>query len=197
MCHFITGTLLAQDRSPAISAIAKSSSVALNPYQNHSLSQYLRPDEESFLTTTSHCDCGTALGIQRKIDASNLRRSVAHQKKRKSLEKRGWTNTKIQRWENQTQRDNLKSERSVEDRLNLYMPDASRWHEFIEDCIFKAEVSFCGLLLHWYRMSPETENIIIQKELDIDLQLLTRGSLLNIEEDVLYRFVKTSKCNTA
>ena len=77
------------------------------------------------------------------------------------------------------------------------MPDASRWHEFIEDCIFKAEVSFCGLLLHWYRMSPETENIIIQKELDIDLQLLTRGFLLNIEEDVLYRFVKTSKCNTA
>ena len=197
MCHYISATFSTNDRSPLVDSIAYEYSVGLKPYTNSTLSQHLFPDEQLYLTTTSHSDCGTALGIRKKLDSVNSRSSAAHQKKLESIQKLGWTETKIRRWKEQQIKSELKIHRSSSDQLEAYLPDANRWHQFIEKCILKAGVSPFGLFYHWYRTSPETESISISKTVNLEVSELTSNSILDFEEDVLYRIVSFRKLKIA
>jgi hypothetical protein len=46
-----------------------------------------------------------------------------------------------------------------------------------------------GLLLHWYRSSPENERFIIRQRQAVKMGEISPDLLMTLEEDVLYEFL--------
>jgi hypothetical protein len=60
MCHFITLVAPTADAA-AVLAVMKRHGRAADPIDNPSIRKVLRSDEQQYVTTSGHCDCGTAL----------------------------------------------------------------------------------------------------------------------------------------
>ncbi|MFC1745791.1 hypothetical protein ACFL35_17495 [Candidatus Riflebacteria bacterium] len=126
----------------------------------------------------SYCDCGTVLG------RGDERYTVNH-KDLKKLRKKGWSQTKIERWISDKNKD---LDKRASGKGN---PETKEWIEFINATIADTSIGKFGLLLHWYSSgSSETEHIKIKSIEKIHIKDVNPEFIMRIKEDTYYLFEK-------
>lgn len=185
MCQYITGILTPEGRPELVRRIAKGHLLRWDPLANRHVLKQLAAGETYYYTTRGNCDCGTALGSARREAISPEEAEVQEAKmdrKAAKLRRRGWSLERVQRWEEQIQKD--RSPPLHDDRD----PEAQRWIAFIREVIESGAARGVGLLLHWYNGMIESERIGIRRREEVAVQALDVSYLLDIEEDTLYVF---------
>ena len=144
MCHYITAVLPKSADHDRLDAIARHHGRQFRPLHSPSIEAQIQPDEQYFLTTAGHCDCGTPLGAV----ARGHRGAPDWHALERRLIRKGWSKGKVARSISQKQEDHrLAADASAADsRTQL-----SDWVDFIGAVLATGKVSHLGLLLH---MSP-------------------------------------------
>jgi hypothetical protein len=188
VCHFITGTLPSQADPHIVRRIAKGYLLLWEPITNPSVLRQLDRGDTYYYTTRGMCDCGTALGSDRRPDPWAIERS--HDRKVKELQKKGWSVVKIERWLDDRRSAVDRKRRAIEERNPRPSPEVNNWIGFINETIASNAAKSVGVLLHFYQGDLETERIVIGHRHQIALAELTPEFLYQIQQDELYEFVK-------
>lgn len=186
MCHFITATAGGIRDDAKLRRLAEECGFNWKPIRNDSLTAILRPGEEYFSTNRGMiCDCGTDIGSLARL-AEPVRDNSEEQIRQ--LQKKGWSKAKIERWLQDKQNGRARSqERQRQVSANSDWA-SQHWSKFILASLDEGLATWIGLLLHWYRRGVEDENLQNLKPAWVSRSDLTPSFLLNVEEDVLYRF---------
>ena len=181
MCHFITATLPAGADVDAAREVARRYRRGWEELENPHVARQLAEGERYFMTVRKGCDCGTELGSAGAGPpaAPDLAAEVA------KLRKKGWSETKIERWlaekgKTAGRRARLDAERAKPGA------DAQSWADLLHELASLPGASGVGVLLHWYSGHVESERIRFRVE-EVGADELSAERLVRIEEDVLYR----------
>ena len=190
MCYYISATLPDSVDVDRIREIGRQHGVGLKPSQNESLQEQLLKDEQQFLTTTGHCDCGTVLGSRRQERRRADHRDEGIERKVAKLRKDGWSEAKVQRWIDQHSAIDTRDDRVVAEHADRRKPEAVGWQQFVTETLVLGRARYVGVLLHWYRGFTDAERITVQRRERIPLEGLTPELFLDFEDDVLYSFIR-------
>ncbi len=196
MCHYITASCGHTRDEDAIRKLAECLQLAWQPLDNPWVTRHLLlPGERYFYTTRSSCDCGTQLGSRRWAESLVPAHEARIERELQKHRKRGWTETRIQRW--------LEQLRANEDRHREQFTgprpetgtgsEIDRWIEFVTGVVQGKWADWVGVLLHSYQGYLETEELEVKPSQWLSLPELKRETLLDLEEDVLYRFSRDGR----
>jgi len=116
---------------------------------NPSVRRVLGAQEEQFLTTAGHCDCGTVL-------ASAPARLPDYQLEAERLRERGWREARIER--------RLRERDKADERPEGEPTDSFRyWAGVLQDVIAAKGVTAAGLIVHRYLGSVSDENFSLSR----------------------------------
>ena len=180
MCHYITAVLPKAADHGALDVLAREHGRQFKPLSNPSIEAQIQPDEQYFITTVGHCDCGTPLGAA--LHASSRSPDWPTQERR--LLKKGWSKAKIARAIAQKQEDHRTS---AEAATEANLMAVSSWLNFIGAILGSGKTSHLGLLLHMYSGSIESRIELAGREVVASSQA-TGEFLGQMKEDVLYVF---------
>lgn len=186
MCHFITATAGGIRDDAKLRRLAEECGFNWMPIRNDSLKAILRPGEEYFSTNRGMmCDCGTDIGSLARL-AEPVRDNSEEQIRQ--FQKKGWSKAKIERWLQDKQNGQARSQ-DRQRRVTANSDWASQqWSKFILASLDEGLATSIGLLLHWYRRGVEDESLKNLTPAWVSASDLTPQFLLNVAEDVLYRF---------
>jgi hypothetical protein len=183
VCYFITTTLPAGSNIEAAASIARQYGRIWEPLNNPFIIPQLEPGEEHFTTTSSHCDCGTQIGLRTRPAAGRNERAA--ERKISRLRHKGWSNAKIERWLSEKRATEKKRKKRASEVSGVTLIGA--WEDLLRTLIAQLQISYVGLLLHWYSGGLQSERINILRRVSVPVSNLNPTFLLEIEEDVLYR----------
>jgi hypothetical protein len=186
MCHYITATLPQVVEPNSVAPIFKSHGLGFKLISNPHVSQQTDPGDWYILTTRRHCDCGTALG---SLNHQGIDKFVTYERHLEKFRQQGWSEAKIQRWLEQKHQTKLRHQHEDESRAQGNTHELDQWVAFFNDLLTSGHTRSCGLLLHSYRGSIESERISIQRREKLRLTVLNSERLMKVEEDVLYEVV--------
>jgi hypothetical protein len=206
---FITATLPAAARWERVEPVLARHAFSWKTLENASLKEALAGDHY-YLTTRSHCDCDSALGSLGGRITGPRRQSAAGAAGRDpevaKLRKRGWGEAKIRRWLEQRAQAAASWSRAEAARAEALgtavreaggSGEAQRWLGAIRELVGAADelrgaapVKHVGLLLHQYGGGLRTERITLARSETSSAATLEVQGLLELEEDVLYRFTR-------
>jgi len=131
------------------------------------------------LTAKGDCDCKTALG------------SVHHQSKKpnieseiKKLRKKGWSQSKIDRWKTQKEQSQSRGVSEKEEKINR---ELQTWENFLNDVFKLKGINNFSILLHCYSGVQEDEVIDILEFCTHKMDTNIKEFLLNMEQDKIYK----------
>jgi hypothetical protein len=196
MCQYITATCGDTRDEDAIRRLAESLHLKWVPLDSPWVAHHLLlPSERYYFTTRNSCDCGTSLGRRRWAESLVPVHEARIERELLKHRKRGWTETRIQRW--------LEQLRVHEDRHREQFTgprpesgtgsEIDRWIEFVTGVVKGQFADWVGVLLHTYHGGLETEELEVKPSRWMSLPELTPETLLDIEEDVLYRFSRDGR----
>ena len=186
MCLYITATLPRNAKLNCVAPIFESYKLSFEPISNPFVLKQLHPGDVYISTTTSHCDCGSALGSLGRRDRDE---PESYEHELKKLRRKGWGETKIRRWLEQKEQTKEKHAREDEARAGSSTPVAQYWVDFISEVLGSKCTDRVGILLHFYRMGVEDERVKILDKERVKIEKLTPRLLLEMEYDVVYEFV--------
>ena len=175
MCHFILMTLTRPDSLESVR-------LALEPFRRPlapadiALVGTAPPGRVPYYTT-SHCDCGTAVGSHDSSLPAPIERGV------EKLRRKGWSPTKIARWREEREKLALRASRVDAQHAELSQPDCSRWVAILNAAL-NATSGKVGLLLTW---SPR-RSLEVREYHKLPLSEATPSLLYGLPEDVLCEF---------
>jgi hypothetical protein len=173
VCHFITLVAATSDQ-PTLEAAMRAHGRCATPVDNPSLARVLRDGERQYLTTASHCDCGTVFA--RGVEQSPEELAEEHRRSEAKLAKKGWSKAKIDRSLHDRERADARPSHGV-DSLEL-------WCAVLTDLIQKQSVRSAGLFVHDYRGTIASEVYeAIRHDFSLDQGL--REHLAGLKEDQL------------
>lgn len=189
MCHFITATLPGNvDRKRAAEIFARHK-LNFEEIDNESVRKHLESGDLYFLTTSGHCDCGTVLGSEHRDPGLNAEEKEQFRRREiEKLKKKGWSQTKIDRWFKEAELTEEKEKRSEEFAHEYAARFASDWVAFIQNMLNTKVGPRIGLLVHFYSGGLSSRIPIVEKK-RVNLRELDEGVLLQMSEDVIYEFV--------
>lgn len=180
MCHYITAVLPKSADHARLDTIARDHGRRFERLSNPGIEAQIKADEQYFLTTVGHCDCGTALGAFTR----DLGRTPDWPTLEQRLLKKGWSRAKVARSLAQKQEDHrLSSDASAAE----HREQLSGWMNFIGAVLGPGKASHLGLLLHMYSGSIDDPIELAGRE-EIHASKLTIEVLGSLKEDVLYVF---------
>jgi hypothetical protein len=118
-------------------------------------------------------------------DAERAAKNLAQKLKR--FRKKGWSEPKIETWLKEWERKT----RNIKTHAEQFPVSAERWVAFVIGTLNSGQVESVGLLLHWYSGALDTERIDLKRTEKFGARKVDEDVLLNIEQDVLYLFLKT------
>ena len=196
MCQYITATCGRAHNEDAIRKLAESLQLAWEPFDNPWVARHLLlSDERYFYTTRNYCDCGTQLGSRRWAESLVPLHEAQIERELQKHRKQGWTETRIQRWLEQLRAN----EGRYREQFTGPRPETGagseidRWIEFVSGVVRGKWADWVGVLLHSYRGSQKTEELEVKPSRWLAIPELTRETLLDFEEDVLYRFSRDGR----
>jgi hypothetical protein len=186
MCLYITATLPREAKLNCVAPIFNSYKLSFEVISNPYVLKQLHPGDVYISTTSSHCDCGSALGSlsKRGSDAPE-----SYEDELKKLRRKGWSEAKIRRWLEQKEQTKETHIRRDEARAGSETPVAQYWVDFISAVLNSQCTDRVGILLHFYHMDVEGERIKILSNKRVKLEYLTPRLLMEMEYDVIYEFV--------
>lgn len=189
MCHFITATLPSGIDVKKAEDIFAKHKLRFEVIENESVREHLNAGDFYILTTQGMCDCGTVLGSEYREEplASDEKEKFRRQTIEK-FKKKGWSQTKIDRWFNEAVLTEEKENRSRELQHESAVSFVSDWIAFIKDMLGSKVTPKIGLLLHMYDGALYGRFTIVGKK-RVSLKELNESILLQMAEDVIYEFV--------
>jgi len=184
MCHFITGLIDKQTSLDDLNEVGGDYAITFDKCDNDFVKSQLKINEDYLVKRTKFCDCGTQLGLAARTNTPDATR-IEKQEVDK-LKKKGWSETKINRWltdrEKTIEKDKVRYDRIV----NGVHLDIENWIEYLKKIFTSTKVQHFGLLLHWYNGGLESERIKLKDRIKIKVSELTPDALLKMNEDVVY-----------
>jgi len=184
MCFYITATLPNKTDLDKIRTTLDQFEMAFIPLNNDSVSSQLTTGDLYLRATKSYCDCGTILG---SLNRENEYQTLLNSKKVKTLRKKKWTDKEIDNWIKQ-KLQNKKQKKGGHLTTFETKEELKRWNLFIQTILTSQSSKYIGILKHWYAGGLTDEKINLKEIQRINLNKVTPEFLLNIEEDVLYKF---------
>ena len=132
--------------------------------------------------TGKYCDCGTSLGSRKAVTG---RMNLDKSKEIKKLEKKGWSQKKIER---SIEQKEILIEKRKSNQKNTG-ESCQEWVDIINELLHNKATRRFSLLLHWYSKSLESEKINIVGKFQISLNELDSEYLESMDEDSLYSFI--------
>jgi hypothetical protein len=146
MCHFIT-LIVPTDDAAAVRAVMGRHGRAADPVDNPSVRKVLRDGEHQYLTTRTHCDCGTVLApAQDTPDA--FEEALAKEESR--MRRKGWSDAKIARAIADRRKADAKPRGGGTDSLEL-------WNAALRELRVDLKLPYVGLLIRFYSGAIATE----------------------------------------
>lgn len=176
MCLFITVLLPKKAQISKIGELAKKHHFGWYNLSNQ-ITKQLDGDYFYFCTTSGMCDCDTQLGIKCKSSSSqNPELEIAR------LKRKGWNETKINRW--------FEQKSAIKNVSTQNLDEIQKWMDFITDALEKRLTSKIGILIHMYSKSVSDEFFTLQES--CNQSLLTEDYLLSLDQNRVHFFTKTS-----
>ena len=176
VCLFVAAIIPDRAMTPEFAAIAAVHRVPKTQLSNSSLSRQLAPTEHAWITTRSHCDCGSQLFSRPK------ERSPEHlQREIQKLKKKGWREAKIQKWIHAT-------EASTTPRPTESVVSQPEWFAFLTETLSLNMTPYVAILGHWYRGDLSTEEIRIEDRIRRQVEELGGSGFRVLLEDTVYEF---------
>jgi hypothetical protein len=138
MCRFITLIAPSGDQS-ALSAVMARHGREARPVANRSIAKALLANENQYLTTRNHCDCGTVLAQGAGPD---IETELAKETTR--LASKGWSKAKIER----AIADQRKAMSKQDD--GRHIDSIPMWADVLRDVSTSLKFQHAGLLVHEY-----------------------------------------------
>jgi hypothetical protein len=190
MCHFITATLPHDSDLRKSEEIFKQYHLKFEKVENESVGEHLEKGDFYILTTKGICDCGTILASQNpekyRFDETQVQKF-----KDKAIEKlksKGWSDTKISRWQKEQDLSAEKVKRQEEQAHEYSMTRTDDWINFIRALLSSKATTRIGILVHEYRGGIDNRIKILGKQ-TVPLEKLSPKFLVEMSEDVIYDFV--------
>ena len=189
MCYYITGIISTGIDFEQLNRIVGNFGLHLEPVAcSKTVQQHLRSDEIYVQNTRSGCDCCTDIGdhiTKEEFNAAHARVEREIQRKKNKKRKKGWSRTKIERWEQQKQ-----SQR-------IYTPsvpgaDCHNWTNFIQKVFNTLPVKKFGLMKHWYDHRIDSEKFELQRTV-FRREHLTAETLHTMSLDTLFIFINNKR----
>jgi len=194
MCYYITFIFPDNTEISVLEIIETQTDIAFSKeynsdkFKNYSLESQIQKNEIYLWKESRYCDCGTMLGELERLRNSikgeaNPDNSIA------KLKRKGWSLAKINRWianKETSVANRLRKDQLQIDHIKQDSTEIDQYIHLIK--IALARVQYISLLLHWYRKGFDSERYQIKRK--IPIAQITKEVLLNIEEDVIYQFVR-------
>ncbi len=188
MCHFISGVITQQTNIDDINKVGQRYSITFEKCDNNFVISQLKESEVYIKKNSKICDCGTELGMLKRM---NLPETFRIEKSEiEKLNKKGWSESKINRWTEDRKKDVEKKRKQYNSRANELHTDIENWLTYLRNLFEQTSVSHFGLLLHWYKGGLENEKIKLNERRKVRISEVTEDILLNIDEDILYDIVR-------
>jgi hypothetical protein len=112
------------------------------------------------------------------------------------LRKKGWSETKVQRWLEQQQAV-YEREARMETARNACAEgsDPDGWSAILTELITEARLPYVGLLLHWYSGGLNSERIHLSGRVCVAIDSELGATLYRMEEDTLYQVTAKQRRN--
>jgi hypothetical protein len=146
MCHFVTLIVPTGDVDAVRSVMERHGRVA-QPIANPSVRQVLREGEWQYLTTASHCDCGTILAPRHDTPEAFEKRLA---KEAVRMQRKGWSEAKIARAMEDRRKADAKPRGAGADSLEL-------WNAVLADLGRDLKLPYAGLFVRFYSGNIGTE----------------------------------------
>lgn len=177
MCQFITITLPKETNLDEIKPLFDQFEMSQHLIHNSYVQTQLNSDDHYINTTSRMCDCDSV--IASNFQHLNLEEKYASDIKRKK--KKGWSETKINRWIVQKENSGRNEE---------LQQDNERWMQFLTELLNVNQIGKVGILIHWYDLGLEDEPIDLKEKRKIQSDDLVDDTLENMEYDILYEIVR-------
>ncbi len=183
MCHFINLILPAgTDVNSAVPALASLKRSPVRLSKPH-LESGLLPREIVIHLSGVVCDCGTVIGSFHREAIDGQSSEVTREK----LQKKGWSEAKIKRWQEQQDQTSVRKKRTHALRKAATPGSTSdEWCEVFSRLQNESHLPYVGLLLHWYDGGLESQVIRIKARTTLFLGGQLTEELRRIEDDVIY-----------
>jgi hypothetical protein len=177
MCYFIT-LIAPSDDMATIGAIMKRHGRAATLIENHSLRKVMRENERQYLTTRSHCDCGTVLALNHN-PAEKFEIELVKEQAR--LKRKGWSAAKIARALDDLRKSDAKPKHLSPDSLEL-------WDAALHELVGAMKLAYAGLFVRSYSGAIDTEAFIAsRRDVPKDAPWLAALATLNDNEITIFR----------
>jgi hypothetical protein len=144
----------------------------------------LKSEESYIWKRCKYCDCGTLLGSFNEKNAKQT--EGVNELKIEKLKRKGWSETKIQRFLNDKSKKIEQNAKDLERQKISAENGIQEWVDFCKKLFEMTSIKTFGILLHWYRGGVSSERISLNGRVVIDKSELATTNLLEIEEDTLY-----------
>jgi hypothetical protein len=105
-----------------------------------------------------------------------------------ALKKKGWSETKIQRW--LSEKASLVEKRAAINSTSNKPSEVESWKDFVIEVLTSKYARKIGVLLHMYSGCESTEIIELSGKIITKLENINEEVFLTMHEDHLYEFVK-------
>ena len=137
MCQYITITLPKEINLNEVKPLFDQYEMSQHLIHNSYVQTQLNSDDDYINTTSRMCDCDSV--IASNPQHLNLEEKYASDIKRKK--KKGWSETKINRWVAQKENSGRNEE---------LQQDNERWVQFLTELLNENQIGKVGILIHWY-----------------------------------------------
>ncbi len=176
MCQFNLAIIDKESDDSKLKDIFESYGFDFSLLQNQNLSKLISPDLKVIFTTKSHCDCGSAIGIDTKDNSS--RRDI--EKEIKKLKRKKWSDSKIQRYLDNKAKTEEKNQ--AETGKNIQR-ELDNWLDTINGCFGENLTKKFGILTHFYSGTLENEKFYDLSIINCRLKDFHIDSLKELEFD--------------
>ena len=184
MCHYITGSMSGKVTVQELNSVGQEFRLQFETCPNEFVQKQLKSGESYIWKCCEYCDCGTLLG---SLSEKNTKRAESvNEVKIKKLKRKGWSETKIQRFLDEKNRKAEQNAKDLERQIISAESGIQKWIDFCKKLFETTSIKTFGILLHWYGGGVSNERININERILIARSELTTKNLLEIEEDRLY-----------
>lgn len=156
MCRFITAVIPAEVDFIRLIPIKREYRMSFDSISNEHVKKQIGPNSYVRLTA-DECDCLSIVGLNSPKEQFEHKEGVSEEYLHK-LKKKGWSQSKIDRWLSEKERAIERNEAETEKDCEIQL---ARWMCFFENVLFDGKLKWIGLLSHCYSDSLDSEKVNI------------------------------------
>jgi hypothetical protein len=186
LCTFVIVVLPKHAPLAALNEIARRQHRRFFAQSSSYLQARLRPGEECFRATGAMCDCGTLVGF---VARDRSPKQVSYDRKIDGFRARGWSDSRIARWEEQKSAFRDQSARDGAKAEDEAAADAEiiQWRDLIEELLSSGLTPYLGMVVLRDGRGGSRHAASGRREV-VRMPDVTAELLIRLDDDVIYEF---------